>query len=133
MLREMTLFNATRSRFLLALSIPLLGAMSCSSVTSTTTNCQEYALLSTTPVEGDPVALATGDFDGDGDDEAIVARAASGKVSLLAIDAGRAKQVAEWEGIPGARAVEVGDFDGDGKRDFAVAAKSDDRLHLFFN
>jgi hypothetical protein len=87
------------------------------------------------PVGSTPVAVASGDFDGDGKVDIAVANNDSGDVSVLYgigdgtfSDASAALQVSTAPA-----AVAVGDFNGDSKLDLVVADENDNTVSILLN
>jgi hypothetical protein len=78
----------------------------------------------TTNVGGNPLAIASGDFNGDGPADLVVADSSTGKVTVLLAQAGGtfATSTITLGGSPDG--VVVGDFNGDHKLDLAVASYS---------
>jgi hypothetical protein len=84
-------------------------------------------------VGADPVAIATGDFNGDGKPDIVTANA-SGSISIL-LNTGNGTFAAAQTIDVGARptSVAVGDFNGDGKPDIAVADAARGEVDIFLN
>ncbi len=76
------------------------------------------------PVNGYPVSVAVGDFNGDGKLDLVVANGNSpGTISvLLGKGDGTFQSPVDYATVQNPQAVTVGDFNGDGKLDLAVAA-----------
>jgi hypothetical protein len=77
------------------------------------------------PVRVDPLALAVGDFNGDGKPDLAVVNEASATVSILLGNGdGTFKSAADFPTASGPLAITVGDFNRDSKLDIAVVASN---------
>ncbi len=80
-----------------------------------------------------PVALATGDFDGDGHTDIAVANFGSGDVSILLGNGdGTFQAAANYTVGQNPLAIVASDFNGDGKTDLAIANSGDDTISVLF-
>jgi hypothetical protein len=83
-----------------------------------------------------PVAVAAGDFNGDGNQDLLVVEAGGRSKSAIAIFLGDGKgnfhESAEYVSGRGTTAVAVGDFNGDGFLDAAVANYGGGTVNVFF-
>lgn len=87
--------------------------------------------------EQNPQAVSTGDLNGDGKPEIVVANDNQGTVSVL-INTSRPDTLSfskhqDFPAEHGPYSVAVGDLDGDGQADLAVATKSQDYLSVYKN
>ncbi|MGQ0620015.1 MAG: beta strand repeat-containing protein [Panacagrimonas sp.] len=88
----------------------------------------------------DPVAVAVGDFNGDGRPDLVLANSNGNSVSVLinatapgSVSASFAPVTTMGAGGSFPTAVAVGDFNGDGRPDLAVANTSSDSVRVFLN
>jgi hypothetical protein len=85
----------------------------------------------TYPTGGDPGAVATGDFNGDGQPDMVTANASDGTVSVLLGNGDGTFQTQKTFAVgTRPRGVAVGDFNGDGKLDLAVTNANDNTVSV---
>ena len=94
-----------------------------------------FGVQSVYPVDTSPTAVATGDFNGDGKVDLVVANKGSKSFSILLGNGDGTFQAAVTTPIPGLRysgplSVVAGDFDGDGKLDLAFANDTADKISI---
>ena len=118
---ELSLSNVRR-RSLLLVGLMVLSVL-VGAVDVTASNAKHY------PVARDPLDLATGDFDCDGDEDIVTASDMGNFLSILWNDGGtyqersdiwvsnNASRRQDWMDMADATNVEVGDIDGDGNDD----------------
>src|SRR3989442_8297825 len=86
----------------------------------------EFAAAKSYPVGTAPVAIAVGDFNGDGKPDLAVANSASNNVSILLNNGDGAFQAAVNYAVgTSPQALAAGDFNGDGKLDLIVVNPGD--------
>jgi len=79
-----------------------------------------------------PFALATGDFNGDGKLDLVVANFGSNNISvLLGNGDGTFQAAVNYSAGSGPRSIAVGDFNGDGRLDLAVANATSSDISIF--
>jgi tetratricopeptide (TPR) repeat protein len=93
-----------------------------------------FGLRTDTPLGAVPVALATGDFNGDGHaDLAVVTRSPDGVTILLGQPDGSFQTGQTLTTGAGPIAIATGDFNVDGHTDLAVVNKTDGTVSIFLN
>ncbi|MBZ5536275.1 MAG: FG-GAP-like repeat-containing protein [Acidobacteriia bacterium] len=94
-----------------------------------------FGVQSVYPVDTSPTAVASGDFNGDGKVDLVVANKGSKSFSILLGNGDGTFQAAVTTPIPGLRnsgplSVAAGDFDGDGKADIAFASGTSEKVSI---
>ena len=92
-----------------------------------TLDCGAAARL---PVAPDPLALATADFDGDGNDDLLIAHGTPPGLSLLLWAAGELQAPRFFPLGAAVRGLAIGDLDRDGRRDVVVASSGDSTVRI---
>jgi CSLREA domain-containing protein len=90
-----------------------------------------FSAATTFPVSGSPVAVAVGDFNGDGKRDLALAGQVSGTLSVLLGDgAGGFGAATSFAVGAGPQSVAVADFNGDGHQDIATANRNSNNVSI---